>query len=71
MLGNLRLPETGTVVEIQVTTAPMLDLKNSAAHGVCRIGRESSPHGAHIGAWRGPTCAQVQPRLAPELVLVA
>ena len=45
MLGNLRLPETGTVVEIQVTTAPMLRLKNSAAHGVFRIGRESSPHG--------------------------
>ena len=40
MLGNLRLAGTGTVVEIQVTTTSMLRLKNSAAHGVYRIGRK-------------------------------
>ena len=45
------MPETGTVVEIQVTTAPMLNLKNSAAHGVYRVGRESSPHGVCVGAY--------------------
>ena len=46
MLGNLRLAGTDIVVEIQVTTTSMLRLKNSAAHGVYRIGRESpSPHG--------------------------
>ena len=42
MLGNLRLPGSGTIVEIQVTTVPMLSLKSSVAHGVYRIGRESS-----------------------------